>query len=96
MHAYHFYPLQINFEKIKISKRVLFKKLEKRNIKLQVHYIPVHLHPYYKKKFGFRKGNFPVAEKFYEKEISLPVYFSLKRKEIYKVIKSIKTFCVKK
>ena len=92
-HSYHLYPLQINFDKLKISKEILFKKMKKKNINLQVHYIPIHLQPYYKKNYGLKKGDFPIAERFYKQEVSLPIYFSLKRNEILKVIKNIKLFC---
>ncbi|MCF7800147.1 UDP-4-amino-4,6-dideoxy-N-acetyl-beta-L-altrosamine transaminase, partial [Candidatus Babeliales bacterium] len=71
--AFHLCPLLINFEKIKITKKELFVKLQNNSLYLQVHYIPVHLQPYYKK-LGFKVGDYPVAEKFYEKEISLPLY----------------------
>jgi len=94
-HAYHLYPLQINF-KSNNQKKKLFKKLNKSKIKLQVHYIPIHLQPYYKKKYGFKKGDFPVAESFYKKEVSLPIYYSLEKKNVYKVIKAIKSFFEKK
>lgn len=95
-HSYHLYPLQINFDKIKISKKELFKKIKEKRISLQVHYIPIHLQPYYRQKYGFESGNFPVAEKFYSREVSLPMYFSLKNKQIYKVTKLIKKYCAKK
>jgi len=49
----------------------------KKNIFLQVHYVPVHLQPFYKKNFGFKTGDFPVAEKFYESEFSIPMYPAL-------------------
>ena len=94
-HAYHLYPLQIDFVK-KDQKKRLFHKLYKNKIKLQVHYMPIHLQPYYRKNFGFKKGDFPVAESFYKKEVSLPIYFSLKTKEVYKVINKIKFFLKKK
>ena len=94
-HAYHLYPLQINF-KSNEQKKKLFKKLYDSKIKLQVHYIPIHLQPYYKKRYGFKKGDFPVAEDFYKREISLPIYYSLDVKSIYKVIKIIKSFFKKK
>tara|TARA_Y100000590_G_scaffold18275_1_gene21761 strand:+ start:24014 stop:25174 length:1161 start_codon:yes stop_codon:yes gene_type:complete len=93
-HSYHLYPLQINFNLLKISKRELFNKMKKKNINLQVHYIPIHLQPYYKKNFKFKSGDFPIVENFYQKEVSLPIYFSLKSNEINKVIKYIKQFCV--
>jgi UDP-4-amino-4,6-dideoxy-N-acetyl-beta-L-altrosamine transaminase len=95
-HSYHLYPLQINFDKLKISKKTFFKKMKKKNINLQVHYIPIHLQPYYRKKYGLKKGRFPIAEQFYKREVSLPIYFSLKEKEIFKVIRNIKSFCKNK
>ena len=89
-HAYHLYPVRINFKKFDINKNLFFKNLKKRKINLQVHYIPIHLQPYYKKKFKFRKGDFPVAENFYEEQFSLPIYYSLKNKEVNYIIKQIK------
>jgi UDP-4-amino-4,6-dideoxy-N-acetyl-beta-L-altrosamine transaminase len=89
-HAYHLYPLQIDFNKIKITKKKLFEKFKKHGIQLQVHYIPIHLQPFYKKKFGFKRGDFPVAENFYEKEVSLPIYYSLKNSQVYKIIRLLK------
>ncbi len=76
-HSYHLYPLQIKFDEININKKDLFAELRERNIYGQVHYIPVHLQPYYRKNFGFKKGDFPIAEKFYENEISIPMYPAL-------------------
>ena len=71
---------------------MLFDYLKKNNVSLQVHYIPIHLQPYYKKNFGYRLKNFPNAEKFYEQEVSLPIFYSLKDKDITKIIKFIKSF----
>ncbi len=88
-HSYHLFPLQINFKKIKISKRDLFNKFKKKGINLQVHYIPIHLQPFYKKKFGFKKKQFKNVENFYKNEISLPIYPSLKKNEVYKVINEL-------
>ena len=64
-HVYHLYPVRINFKKFDINKNLFFKELKKRKINLQVHYIPIHLQPYYRKKFKFKKGDFPIAENFY-------------------------------
>tara|TARA_B100001989_G_scaffold9784_1_gene6357 strand:- start:4724 stop:5875 length:1152 start_codon:yes stop_codon:yes gene_type:complete len=91
-HAYHLYPLQIKFENLKISKINFFKKMLKQNIRLQVHYIPIHLHSYYKKKFGYKVGDFPICENFYKREVSLPIYYSLKTSQQNKIINFIKKF----
>jgi dTDP-4-amino-4,6-dideoxygalactose transaminase len=54
----------------------LFEKLRAQNIGVNVHYIPVHLQPYYKK-MGFKEGRFPEAEKYYSGAISIPMYVGL-------------------
>ena len=64
--------------------------MQKKEIYMQVHYVPVHYHQYYKKKFNLKKGDFPVSENFYDKEVSLPIYPSLKKNQIFKVINNIK------
>ena len=88
-HSYHIFPLQVNFDKIKIDKKELFKRFKKKGINLQVHYIPIHLQPFYKKNFGYKVNQFPNAEKFYRNEISLPIYPELKHNDLYKVINEI-------
>ena len=91
-HSYHLYPLQIDFKKINKTKKKLFEFMNRRNIKLQVHYIPLHTQPYYKKISGLKKGDLPNSENFYERQISLPIYPSLDKNSINKVIKSIISF----
>ena len=81
-HAYHIYPLQIKFDDLSISKIDLFKYMKYNKINLQVHYIPIHLQSYYQKKFGFRIGDFPIAERFYRNEVSLPIYPDLEDNQL--------------
>jgi UDP-4-amino-4,6-dideoxy-N-acetyl-beta-L-altrosamine transaminase len=93
-HAYHLYPLQINFDKLKISKKEFFEKMKENCIGLQVHYIPVHLQPHYKKNFGFKKSDFPVAESFYEREVSIPIYPTLLNENLKYIVDKIKEFAI--
>ena len=88
--CFHLFPLLINFDKIKISKKDLFLKLQENGLHLQIHYIPVHLQPFYKSKFGFKEGDFPNAEEYYKKTISLPVYFGLSDGDLSVVVQTIK------
>tara|TARA_B100000579_G_scaffold414287_1_gene407760 strand:- start:196 stop:1356 length:1161 start_codon:yes stop_codon:yes gene_type:complete len=88
-HAYHLYPLLIDFSQFSIDKVNFFNRLIKLGISLQVHYIPIHLQPYMKKKYGFKKGDFSLSEEFYKKEISLPIYPDLNNNELNFVIDSI-------
>lgn len=89
-HAYHLYPLQIKFEELAVSKREFFAEMKKDRIGLQVHYIPVHLQPYYQKHFGFKKGDFPVSESFYHNEVSIPMYPLLEYDDLYYIVDAIK------
>lgn len=84
-HAFHLYVIQIE------DRLDLYNYLRKNNIYAQVHYIPVHTMPYYKK-LGFKKGDFPVAEAYYSKCLSLPIYPTLTTDEQQYVIDCINKF----
>jgi len=88
-HAYHLYPLQINFDKLTLNKLEFFEKMRGSDINLQVHYIPIHLQPFYKKKYGFQPGDFPVSESFYRNEVSLPIYPDLSTGDVSLVVNNI-------
>lgn len=87
--CYHLCPLLIDFNKIKTTKEELFNKLKKRGLNLQVHYIPVHTQPYYKN-LGYKEGDYPKAEEYYRKSLSLPLYPSLNYSDIKHIVKIIK------
>jgi dTDP-4-amino-4,6-dideoxygalactose transaminase len=84
-HAYHLYVIQVE------GRKDVYDYLRSKNIFSQVHYLPVHTLPYYQS-LGFRKGDFPVAEKYYSKCLSLPMYPTLSDDEQHYVINSLKTF----
>jgi UDP-4-amino-4,6-dideoxy-N-acetyl-beta-L-altrosamine transaminase len=71
--SYHLYPIQVPDPR---RRRAVFDDLRAAGIGVQVHYIPVHLQPYYRR-LGFKQGDFPVAEAYYERAISLPMYATL-------------------
>ncbi len=87
--AFHLFPLLLNLKEIKKDKKQIFADLLNKGIKLQGHYIPVHLQPYYRE-LGFKPGDFPIAEAFYTQEISLPLYPSLTQLDVKNIIKIIK------
>ena len=64
--------------------------MRNKGIILQVHYIPVHTQPFYKKNFDFKIGDFPLSENFYNNEVSIPIHVKLTEKEINFIIKEIK------
>ncbi|MDK2958761.1 MAG: hypothetical protein PWP47_805 [Synergistaceae bacterium] len=85
-HAYHLYPLQVPAER----RKEFILKLKERSIGGMVHYPPVHLHPYYRKNFGWKQGDFPRAEAFYSREISLPMYYGLTDDDVERVGEEIR------
>ena len=94
-HAYHLYPLRINFKKLKLNKIKFFNYFFKSGFKLQVHYIPIYKHPYYKDKYKFKENDFPNTNKFYDDVFSIPNYVGLKKKEQLKFIRLLKKYVQK-
>ena len=89
-HAYHLYVVQLQMEKLKTDRAVIFKELREEGIGVNVHYIPVHLHPYYRRRFQTGPGLCPVAERTYEQIISLPMFPGLTTKDVDSVIKKVR------
>ena len=71
------------------SRRDVFDYLRRHGIGVNVHYIPVHTQPYYRRRFGFQNGDFPAAEAYYQSAISLPLYFGLSFDEQDKVVETL-------
>lgn len=88
-HAYHLYPIVVQPP---VDRRELFNYLREALIGVQVHYIPVHLQPFYRKTYGYLPGDFPEAEAFYAGEISLPMFASLTDADQDYVISRIRNF----
>jgi UDP-4-amino-4,6-dideoxy-N-acetyl-beta-L-altrosamine transaminase len=86
-HSYHLYPIRLK-DPYKDKRAEVFQLLREKGLGVQVHYIPVYLHPYYRK-LGYREGECPVAEDFYGREISLPLYPAMDDDGIYCVIDTV-------
>jgi dTDP-4-amino-4,6-dideoxygalactose transaminase len=84
--AWHLYPIQVQAKK----RKKIFNGLQKQGIGVQVHYMPLHMHPFYHNKFGYKKGDFPAAEEYYDRAITLPIFPKMAKKEIKYVIRSVK------
>ena len=67
----------------------MFRALRAENIGVNVHYIPVHMHPYYRERFGYRGGEFPVAEDAYRRLISLPMFHGMSDQDVEDVITAV-------
>lgn len=89
-HAYHLYTLLLDIDKLKITRDQFLDEMTKQNIGVGVHYIALHLHPYYQKTFEYKKGDFPNAEWISERTVSLPLSAKLTDKEIKRIITGVK------
>jgi len=89
--TYHLLIVQFNLKKSKFSYKKIFNTLRSANFFVNLHYMPMHINPYFKKK-GFRKKQFPVAEKYGECSLSLPVYYGIPIKKINQICRKIKSF----
>ncbi len=81
-HSYHLYPLIVETEKVDISRQEFIQRLRDYNIGTSVHFIPLHLHPYYQQKYGYKRGDFPVAEYLFDREVSLPLFPGMTEQDV--------------
>jgi len=87
--AWHLYPIRLDRGKLKTDRGQVFQALRAENIGVNVHYIPVHRHPYYSERFGYRGGEYPVAEDAYDRLISLPMFHGMTDEDVDDVIRAV-------
>src|SRR5437667_2502414 len=87
--AWHLYPIRLEAEKLTVDRARVFRALRAENIGVNVHYIPVHLHPYYRDRFGYKGGEFPVAENAYTRLISLSMFNATSDQDPEDVIEAV-------
>jgi len=87
--AWHLYPIRLNLSKLTVDRGQIFRALRAENIGVSVHYIPVHLHPYYRDHLGYRDGECPVAEAAYERLISLPMFHGMTDADVADVVGAV-------
>jgi len=87
--AWHLYPIRLDLAKLTADRAQIFRALRAENIGVNVHYIPVHTHPYYREKFGYKGGEFPVAEDAYERLVSLPMFHAMSDQDVKDVIAAV-------
>ena len=88
-HAYHLYVVRADTSKLDCDRAMLFGALRREGIGVNVHYIPVHLHPFYRQRFGFGPGLCPVAEAAYEQVITLPMFPAMTARDVQDVVEAV-------
>jgi dTDP-4-amino-4,6-dideoxygalactose transaminase len=88
-HAWHLYVLRLRLDKLTIDRSVFIEELRKRNIGTSVHFIPVHLHSYFRNKYAIKSTDFPVAYSNYERLLSLPLHPGLTDGDVQDVVEAV-------
>jgi dTDP-4-amino-4,6-dideoxygalactose transaminase len=88
-HAWHLYPVRLRLEELAVDRDTIIEDLRQENIGTSVHFIPVHHHTYYRRRFGWNPGDFPQADRFFAEEVSLPLYPSMTDQDVEDVINAV-------
>ena len=87
--AYHIYVIRLRLELLRVGRREVFDALRKKGLGVQVHYVPAHFHPFYKKTFGYKQGDFPEAEAYYNEAITLPLFPAMTSAQVKSVVRTV-------
>jgi dTDP-4-amino-4,6-dideoxygalactose transaminase len=88
-HVYHLYVVRLDPSRLGIDRAGFIDALKDHNIGTSVHFIPVHLHPFYRERFGYRRGDLPAAEAIYDRIVSLPLYPRMTEEDVDDVIRAV-------
>lgn len=88
-HAWHLYALRLHLDQLTIDRAQFIDELTARNIGTSVHFIPIHLHPYYRDKYGWQPDAFPITYDEYRRLVSLPLHSSLSDEDVSDVIAAV-------
>jgi dTDP-4-amino-4,6-dideoxygalactose transaminase len=89
VHAWHLYPIRLHLDRLAIDRATVIEELKASGIGTSVHFIPLHLHPYYRRTYDYAAGDLPVATREYEREISLPIYPGLGEDAVERVVRAL-------
>ncbi len=90
-HSWHLYPILVNTDALSIDRKQFSDALKAENIGTSVHFIPIHLHPFYRQTFGFKEGDFPETEYVYNRIVSLPLYPRMSAEDSADVVAAVRT-----
>jgi dTDP-4-amino-4,6-dideoxygalactose transaminase len=88
-HAWHLYIVRLHRDRLAIDRNRFIEELKALNIGTSVHFIPLHLHPFYRETYGYKAEDFPVASRVYEETLSLPIYTRMSGDDVQFVIDAV-------
>jgi perosamine synthetase len=90
IHSWHLYAIRLKLDRLKLDRAQVIQQMKERGIGTSVHWMPLHMHPYYREKYAYKAEDFPVAANLYPQLITLPLYPDMKQDEVEYVCDSIK------
>jgi dTDP-4-amino-4,6-dideoxygalactose transaminase len=90
LHAWHLYVIRLELDRLTLDRAAFIEELRKRKIGASVHFIPLHLQPYYRDTYGYRRGDFPESEQAYDRAVSLPIYPRMTEDDVQDVIDAVR------
>ena len=90
-HAWHLYVIQLKLERLSIGRNKFIELMSESGIGTSVHFIPLHIHPYWRDKYGFKPEDFPVAYDVYQRAVSLPIYPKMTDDDVTRVITAVRS-----
>ena len=90
-HAWHLYPIRLRLEGLRIDRAEFIMLMKEQNIGTSVHFIPLHLHPFYRNNYGYRPHDFPNASDAYDRLVSLPIYPGMTDRDAANVVSAVET-----
>jgi perosamine synthetase len=89
-HAWHLYVIQLELDRLRISRDEFIRQLQEAGVGCSVHFIPLHLHPYHRNTWGYLADDFPVASKAFQRIVSLPLYSKMTEDDVKRVIDTVR------
>ena len=89
-HAWHLYVIQLELDRLRINRNEFIQRLQHAGIGCSVHFIPLHLHPYYRDTLGHHSDDFPVASRIFQRILSLPLYSKMTEADVTRVIENVR------
>ncbi len=94
-HAWHLYVIQLDLDRLRISRQAFIEGLQQKQIGCSVHFIPLHLHPYYRETGHYSRADFPVASQVFDRMVSLPLYSKMSEEDVHRTIQVVRELILK-
>ena len=94
-HAWHLYVIQLDLDRLQISRQEFIQGLQQKDIGCSVHFIPLHLHPYYRSTGHYHRGDFPIASHAFDRMVSLPLYSKMSEEDVRRTIQVVRELILK-